>query len=438
MNKARRSITVNYYKTPDNLPLVVIVEDGLFPCCIWLNAYLNCDHASTLNNAKSKGSISFNTRRTYANELRFLYCHFKDKDIDLVERVSDGNFLSIEEIDDYVRVSKFYSDNESESRDKKVVSLSDRRIQEAIHATSYSAPEVSTHTYKQRLNRLRSYIEYLYVRHHYDKADTEHKALIDNQFIKLDIYLKGCIAASRKDNAKTRDALESVIPDDKFFKLLEVMKESSHENPFRGSKLRNQIITQILIETGVRIGAVAKLKISDLVDDWDNPRFLNTRTPNDPTDPRRIPAANKTKALSVPISHELMKLIKLYIKTTRAAMPHSHSHDFIFVSEKGKTAGKPITYNGLDKLTKTLGKAAGIELHPHLLRHKWNEIFETKATALGYSADKIEDLRKYSMGWVENSTMASVYNEYKLAVTVSEISSKNQSKSVPKLRNNHD
>ncbi|WP_219565922.1 tyrosine-type recombinase/integrase [Vibrio parahaemolyticus] len=357
-----------------------------------------------------------------------------DSGINLVERVANGTFLSIEEIDNYIRACKLYADKEDDNKDSAVVSLTDKRIRDAIHKTSNSQPEVSAHTFNQRLNRLKAYIEFLYVCHHYDKAETAQQISTDDQFNKFKIYISTAISGSKKDNTIVKDAFESVIPADKFFDLLEMIQERSPHNPFKSSKLRNQIIAQILIDTGVRVGAALKLKVSDLVDDWDNPRFRLTRTPNDPTDTRRLPAANKTKALSVPISRDLMKLIKLYIETVRNSTPNANEHDFVFISEKGKTIGKPMSYNAIHKVIKIFGDAIGIALHPHLLRHKWNEVFEDKAKEKGFSPDKIEDLRKYAMGWVEDSEMASVYNEFQLAVTVAEISSKNQSQSVPNLR----
>lgn len=354
--------------------------------------------------------------------------------IDLVERVACGAFLSFEEIDDYIRACKFYVDTEDDNKDSTVISLTDKKIRDAIHATSNSQPEVSAHTFNQRLNRLKAYIEFLYVCHHYDRAETDQQIITDAQFNKFKLYISSVISHSRKDNTVVKDPFESVISANKFFDLLEIIKERSPNNPFKSSKLRNQIIAQILIDTGVRVGAVLKLKVSDLVDDWGTPRFRLTRTPNDPTDTRRLPAANKTKALSVSISRELMNLIKLYIETVRHSTPNAHKHDFVFISEKGKSIGKPISYNATHKVIKTFGDAIGIALHPHLLRHKWNEIFEDKAKEKGFSADKIEDLRKYAMGWVEDSKMASVYNEFQLAVTVAEISSKNLRRSVPNLR----
>ncbi|CAM3171344.1 site-specific integrase [Moritella viscosa] len=426
------NIQVKIYKDMNGYSFPVVVEDSCLPCCLSLNAYLNSNHNSPLS--KSKQSLSFYTRKKYAYECKFLYCFFMVQGIDLVERVASGIFLSIEEIDSYIRTCKFYADTEDDNENSAVVNLSDKRIRDAIHATSNSQPEVSAHTFRQRLIRLKAYIEFLYVGHHYDKAETKQQISTDNKFNKFNLYISTAISSCRKDNTITKDAFESAIPSDKFFKLLDIIQESSPDNPFKSSKLRNQIITQILIDTGVRVGAVLKLKVSDLVDDWDNPRFLLTRTPNDPTDTRRLPAANKTKALSVSISSNLMKLIKLYIETTRQSTPNTHEHDFIFISEKGKTIGQPMSYNAIHKVVKIFGDSVGINLHPHLLRHKWNELFEDKAREMGFSPDKIEDLRKYAMGWVEDSKMASVYNEFQLAMTVAEISSKNQSQSVPALR----
>ncbi|WP_026973568.1 tyrosine-type recombinase/integrase [Aliagarivorans marinus] len=437
MDDLKDNVQVRIYKDIKGTSFPVVVRNGCLPCCLYLNAYLNGNHNSPLSIEKSRASkkfTSFYTRKKYAYELKFLYCFFEEKGIDLVERVASGTFLSTEEIDNYIRACKFYLDTEDNNKDSTVFSLSDKRIRDAIHATSNSQPEVSAHTFYQRLNRLKAYIEFLYVCHHYDKAETVQQIRIDNQFNKFKLYISTTISSSRKDNTVVKDAFESAIPSDKFFELLHVIQERSPNNPFKSSKLRNQIIAQMLIDTGARVGAVLKLKVSDLVDDWGNPRFRLTRTPNDPTDTRRLPAANKTKALSVSISCDLMKLIKLYIETVRNSTPNAHDHDFVFISEKGRTIGKPMSYNAINKVIKTFGKAIGIALHPHLLRHKWNEIFEDKAREKGVSADKIEDLRKYAMGWVEDSKMASVYNEFQLAVTVAEISSENQSQSVPNLR----
>lgn len=424
-------IAVKIYIDTSGLPFLLVVRNRVFPACLYLNAYLNGNHNSPLSKGTSTQTPAFNTQKKYADELKFLYCYFTTNNINLVERVASGIFLSSSEIDDFVRVSKLPINVDNNSKILEMTNITDRRIQEAIHQTKNSPPQVSAHTCKQRLVRLRSYIEYLYVCHYYDKVSTNEAVKVDNIFRAFQLYINKYIADTRKDNVKTRDPFESVFPTNKYFDLLEIIKASSQRNPFKSSQLRNQLMMQILIETGVRIGALLKLKVSDLIDDWNNPRFLLTRTPNDTTDRRRNPAKNKTKALSVSISSELMKQLKLYISTVRVRHTKSNEHDFLFISEKGTSSGQAITYEQTYKIVVKFGNAISHKLHPHLLRHKWNEIFTDKAESAGYDQDKIEDMRKYSMGWVENSKMVQTYNEFKIAVKVSELSAINQNKSVP-------
>tara|TARA_Y100000588_G_scaffold395303_1_gene522793 strand:- start:15337 stop:16662 length:1326 start_codon:yes stop_codon:yes gene_type:complete len=440
MNVLGENVAVKIYKDTSGYSFPLIVRAGVFPACLYLNAYLNGNHNSPLftgKNTTNSQAPAFHTLKKYAYELKFLYCHFTGKDIDLVERVCSGKLLSRQEIDCFANACMLYS-GENTIKNNGISSITDKRIQDAIHATSSSQPRVSAHTLRQRLIRLRAYVEHLYVCHHYDQEPTNTQARVDEKFNKFKLYINSLISGTRKNNTFVKDAFESVIPSDKFFYLLEIVKESSSDNPFKSSKLRNQIIMQILINTGVRVGAVLKLKVSDLIDDWENPRFLLTRTPNDPADPRLERPSNKTKALSVAISSQLMKLIKLYIQTVRVKQLNSVEHDFVFISEKGRTSGQPLTYKSIHKIVNKFGESLDIKLHPHKLRHKWNEVFEEKAREHGLVPEKIEDLRNYAMGWVEDSKMASVYNEYQLAVTVADIASKTQSKAVPELRGVHE
>ncbi len=178
MNNLIVNLQIKICKEIDGSSLLIIVQNGM-PCCFYLNAYLNGNHNSPLSKSKLKQSPSFYSKKKYAYELKFLYCFFMNKGI---ERVASGTFLSIEEIDSYIRVCKFYVDTEADSEDNTVVSLTDKRIRDAINATSNSQPEVSAHTFRQRLIRLRAYIEYLYVCHHYDMAETDQQIRTDNQF----------------------------------------------------------------------------------------------------------------------------------------------------------------------------------------------------------------------------------------------------------------
>ena len=60
-------------------------------------------------------------------------------------------------------------------------------------------------------------------------------------------------------------------------------------------------------------------------------------------------------------------------------------------------------------------------------------IFEDAAKAAGLSPEHINDLRKYACGWAEDSKMVAIYNEFKNALAVAEISMSAQEKIVPKV-----
>ncbi len=54
-----------------------------------------------------------------------------------------------------------------------------------------------------------------------------------------------------------------MIPDDVFLKFLEMVMPSSPNNPFKASRVRNYLIVNLLVQGGIRRGALAKLKVSD-------------------------------------------------------------------------------------------------------------------------------------------------------------------------------
>jgi hypothetical protein len=115
----------------------------------------------------------------------------------------------------------------------------------------------------------------------------------------------------------------------------------------------------------------------------------------------------------------MVKLLS-YVESERSRYSKSNSHEFIFVVSKGNV-GAPLSLRGLDYIFDVLSKHLNFHLTPHMLRHKWNEIFSLKAKHLGLSAENIEDIRKCSMGWSESSKMGTLYNEKNLAIGAQKI-----------------
>lgn len=413
--------SVETYKNLDNLSDVSIADENMLPACFFLSNHLETSYADH----------AFNTRHTYAKVLLFIFRYFTTKSIDLPERVESGMFFTADEYDAFTRHCKYKVETDFKD-DSNVVSFerfSGKQLDNFIHASQSTESRAAAKTIKLRLRLFFGYIEYLYNVYHFANNPPE---FVSKNFADFERKVKTDISLLKDDNADVSDPFEQAIPDDVFFKVLEIIKPTSPNNPWTEPvKLRNQLTVDIFIETGIRLGANGGLKISDIKENWDKPRLMITRTPNDPTDPRIIPSAQKTKAHSAAIPHDLLKLLKLYINTERSKYPKAETHDFICVSTKGGSEGLPITDDGVSKAIKKLSKAVGFHLTPHIFRHKWNEIFEKRARVAGYTTEQIEDIRKYAMGWVEGSKMSGTYNSFMHAMLVHELSAQRQRETVP-------
>ena len=412
--------SVVIHKGLENKSAVSIVDDNWLPACFFLSNHLRTTFAER----------AFNTQLAYGKILLFIFRYFTTKSIDLPERVASGQFFTAEEYDDFKRHCKYKVETELEE-ESNVVSLarfSGKQIDNLIHATQSTESRVAANTVKMRLTRFIGYIQYLYETYHFANNPP---VSVSQDFADLERKVRTDIRLLQDENADVSDPFEQAIPDETFFKILEIIKPASPDNPWgeRG-RLRNQLIIDIFIEAGIRLGAMDKLKISDIKENWAAPRLMVTRTPNDPTDPRKKKSAQKTKAHAAAISPETLKLLKLYIDTERSKYPEAETHDFIFVGTKGDSKGLPITDDGVYKVIKKLSKVVGFKLNPHKFRHKWNEIFDQKATEAGFTPEQIEDIRKYAMGWVEDSKMSGVYNAFRHAVKVHELSAKRQQETV--------
>jgi integrase len=380
--------------------------------CFWLSAHL-------------RDFRTFRTALTYAYQSKYYFEFFDARGIDIVKRVESGSFFSKTEIQDYITHSLYRLEYSSPTGGNvtSMMQFTAKDLDNLIHATRYTKSRVAAATTKLRGNAFIIFLTFLYDNLH-DVNKVPQDVLLRYNDCKE--RLTSHIKKIRFDNALVKDAFEQAIPTDVYFRLLELTKPHHLDNPWsKLSRLRNHLIVQLLNETGIRVGALCKLKISDLKTDKPT-RVKITRTPHDPTDPRLRPAAQKTRAHVSAISPELMQRLLLYINTDRRKYPKAVNHDFIFIAEKGKTTGQPISIQSVEYLFKRLSKSLDFRVYPHLIRHKFQELFEDAGQTLGLSPERINDLRKFASGWTENSKMVEVYNEHKIAMAAQEVSSKAQ------------
>ncbi len=403
----------------NSLSFVSIVDDLDCPVDPYVSCYLNGLHAK-----------SANTRLRFANELLFVLKYFVDKkrQIDLPARAASGEFISNRE---YMQFYDHCCYQKGSVDDDTVVlfpSTLDKHLRNVISANQRGLTKVANETLQGRIRRLRQFLEWLFRHfhreHEVDKVTSDHFDKLISQ-IKLD---ERGIGNNRDQGVANPE--DSVIPDHLFVKFLEMVLPSSLNNPFKASKVRNFLIVSILVQSGIRRGALGKLKTSDCHFHGSYDRISIYRSKSDRSDSRLEKPSHKTKPHLATIDNVLMEQIKYYIDHIRSQFPQLHPHDFVFISEKNSkdTIGEPLSLKSINAIFEKLSEALGFHVHPHLLRHKWNEIFDEEGEKKGVDPALLEDIRKYAMGWSQKSTMAEIYNDKRLAKKARELSKTHQQK----------
>lgn len=362
--------------------------------------------------------LAVNTKIAYCHELKYVLQYFQSVDVDLVQRTLTGDFLNRNEMDAFINAVKFNATGGA-SNLLSLKQMSSKTLSNAMHSVKMSNSRVGAYVSKRRIRRLVHFLDYMYSRYAEQKIPV--KVSTKYEFNKS--YLKDAMSLIKDFDDKCVGFNESIIPNDIFFRCLEIIQPDSIDNPFMHSRLRNYLIFSLLINTGIRRGALAKLKVVDCKFYGSYDEITISRRPDDPNDPRRFKPSQKTKAHNSYVPYELMKELKGYIDTVRGTFPAAQEHEMIFISEMNTrgTAGQPLSLIAINAIFAKLGKAVGFHIHPHMLRHKWNEIFSEVVDRRGMSTDEAEKLRKYAMGWSRDSKMAEKYDDFKTSEAVREV-----------------
>ena len=223
-------------------------------------------------------------------------------------------------------------------------------------------------------------------------------------------------ALAARAKAGTRQASEprkGLSPEQRD-RLFAVIDPSSPENPFRSEavRYRNLAVVACLDESGMRRGELCGLKIPDI--DFKQLTIVIHRRPPDPRDPRQEKPKTKTGARPVPIRPELADILFAYLSVWRRTEPGARMHGYVFVSHGGRRPGVPLSPRSVCKIFDSLERVLGFRLHPHLLRHTWNDRFSAAIDGKAERGDRTpeaseERIRNFLMGWGPDSKMAAVY-----------------------------
>ncbi|CEH31339.1 Uncharacterized protein BN1090_A2_03812 [Aneurinibacillus migulanus] len=149
-----------------------------------------------------------------------------------------------------------------------------------------------------------------------------------------------------------------LFPDDvqTFYRAIDLPYKKNESLAFR-----NKLIFRTLYHTGMRIGELLHLQVTDY--DLPDPTkktgdiYLIARDEPDPD--RQL----KTGERNIPVASGLIGAIDRYIVQHR---PYVEGNPYIFVSHRD---GNPLTRNAVEKMFREVSKQCSIKCTPHSLRH---------------------------------------------------------------------
>ena len=350
----------------------------------------------SITNYRGRGK-SINTIETALRSVKCLYEYLDEAEINLDERIGQGMLLSLNELEALLNRLRLYrkqdikKDNVLDFKRKESKPLTLK----ALNPGSYSARLIYVSSYLT----FRAYVALSKLTH-----KDPHKQDLQSALHIKDEFFKG--RGPRKSSSiKEREGLGS----EKLKLLNKVTSSSSKENPWKNRvvRLRNQLIIQLLADTGVRRGELLNIKIEDV--NFREQTLKIIKRPNDIGDPRKYQPLVKTLTREIPISISLCELIKVYVFEYRSCHKQAQKHGYLLTSNRD---GKPLSIKSLnaifDKIRASVPELSK-DLHPHLLRHTWNDTFSEMVDQKNIPEEQEKRIRTLLMGWSPTSEMPSIY-----------------------------
>ncbi|MGR3759260.1 site-specific integrase [Roseobacteraceae bacterium NS-SX3] len=165
-------------------------------------------------------------------------------------------------------------------------------------------------------------------------------------------------------------------PPEVYDEVIRLVRVDNPHNPFRKNvRLRNQVMFDIMYETGARGGEILGLRIEDI--DWSQRILKIVRRHDDIHDSRKHQPVAKTEEGHVYIKEALANDLYRYVMRDRAQIAAARSHPYVFVNHrKGVGHGQPV---GMMTFKTRIAKPASFsapeifsEITRHGFRHNFN------------------------------------------------------------------
>ena len=354
-----------------------------------------------------KRGLAANSIHKVCGVLAFLYRELAHANIDLLERLRQGQFLTAPELNRLSEAAQYGVDDlaaaeTEEHRSRKVININ--RIRMRRKPAAVDVKPVSVATQATRIRYMADFLDFLatYIGATLDAPQRQDLKRESAQA--LQAFRAQVPRVSKRAKLGAREGLSKEDQD----LLLDVVHPDSPDNPWerRFVRERNWLIVVLLLATGMRRGELLGLQIRDL--DQRLPRLRILRRADASEDPRRLQPNTKTNDRELELRPLLMRSVWNYIKDQRGQIKAARKYPQLIVADDGK----PLSLKSIDKIFRQVREACpGLPAHlsSHVMRHTWNERFSEQAELLGLSDAAEERARNEQQGWADNSEAASNY-----------------------------
>lgn len=207
-----------------------------------------------------------------------------------------------------------------------------------------------------------------------------------------------------------------------------LIRPGAPKNPFpERVQLRNWLMIELLLETGMRRGELLKLYTTDINQGSEHAYVSINDREHDPGDPRAEEPALKTHSRTVGISTQLYEVYEHYIQYERRPMRNGKQiklpFRYLFISDRGRPLSIRALANVLDRLFLAI-ELAHPKLLPTLSAHDFRHTFADRFLAYlvetrNFELERAMDELRRVCGWSDTSAMPRRYASRYLARSAS-------------------
>lgn len=366
-------------------------------------------HEATLYLARHrKRGLAANTIHGVCKILALLYRELAKARIDLLDRLREGHFLTVPELNRLADATQYRLDDlvyedADEPHSSNVIDIKRIRMRRKV-AVEKEVTAVGVANQASRLRYIADYLEFLATYVGATLSPALGKALALETAQALKVFRAEVPRVPKRVKLGAREGLSREDQD----RLLKVIHPDSPDNPWkrRFVRQRNWLIVVLLLATGMRRGELLGLQIRDL--DQRHPKLRILRRADASEDPRDIQPGTKTYDREIELRPAIMRAVWNYINHQRRKIKAARKYPQLIVADDGQ----PLSLKSIDKIFAQIRDACpGLPdtLTSHVLRHTWNDRFSDEAEVMGLTDAVEEKARNEQQGWTDNSKSGATY-----------------------------